>query len=118
MQSAGKLLEHPVISNDARTGWSNQFLNGQCEPETKPNFHRFCGQRRYLAKDVLKHEGIILLVLNSVAQTSQENNLYDHVIFWVLNLDFGQVLIKHIKFIQLLSSKTTVTFQLTHMGLS
>lgn len=68
------LLEHPFIPNDARTGWSNQFPNSQCKPETKPSFHRFSGQRSYLAKYVLKHEGVILLAYNNVAQASQGNN--------------------------------------------
>lgn len=80
--------DHPVISNDARTRWSNQFLSIQCEPEKRPNFCRFCSQRRYLAKYVLKHKGVILLAFNNIAQTSQGNNLYDHVIFWILKLDF------------------------------
>lgn len=47
----------------------------QCEPETKPKFHRFCSQRRYLAKYVLKYKGVILLAFNNSAQTSQGNNL-------------------------------------------
>lgn len=67
--------ELPVMSNDARTGWSNQFLSIQCEAETKPKFHRFCSQRRYLANYVLKYKGVVLLAFNNIAQTSQGNNL-------------------------------------------
>ena len=60
-----------------------------------------------------------LSLFNNVAETSQGNNLYGHIIFWVLKLDFRQVLINLIKFIWLISSpaKTTLILQLTQMGL-
>lgn len=119
MQSAWTLLEHPVISNDARTGWSNQFLNSQCEPETKPNFHRFCGQRRYLAKYVLKKKMkvsfyLLLIMLHKLLkEITCKILLFSGFWSWILGKCCSAL---SNSFGLLSSAKTTVTLQLTHMG--
>jgi len=54
--------EQPVTSNDARTAWSNQFLNSQCEHKTKRTSTGSVVIEDTLAKYVLERESVILLV--------------------------------------------------------
>lgn len=75
--------EHPVGSNDARTVWSNQFLNSQCERETNLTSTSSVVIEDILAKGVLEHESVIL-----VAQTSQGNTLYECIIFLFFEVGF------------------------------
>lgn len=54
--------EQPLTSNDTRTGRSNQFLNSQWEHEMKLTSTSSVVVEDTLAKDVLEHESVVLLV--------------------------------------------------------
>lgn len=54
--------EQPLTWNDARTGWFNQFLSSQWEHEMKLTSTSSVVIEDALAKDVWKHESVVLLV--------------------------------------------------------
>lgn len=114
MKSAWTLLEHPFISNDARTGWSNQFPSS-VSLKQNPVFSTGFVVRESIWQNMSWNMKVLfylpLIMLHKLLkEITFKTILFSGFWSWILGRCCS------IKLIWLLSSKTTVTLWLTHIG--